>query len=85
MFFKTQKPKQFEYEPRYYDPQKEAIEQRRREMGLSDQQTHQEQLRARMRFEWERRKDMRKRKRNNNIRLLVFIALIIILLSFIIY
>ncbi len=31
-FFKTPKPRQFEYRPRYYDPEKEAREERRREL-----------------------------------------------------
>lgn len=30
--FKTRKPRQFNYNPRYYDPDKEAREQRRREL-----------------------------------------------------
>ncbi len=29
-FFKTRKPKQFEFTARYYDPQKESFERRRR-------------------------------------------------------
>jgi hypothetical protein len=82
-FLKTQKPKQFEYKPRYYDPEKEALEQRRREMGLSDQQTRSEQLRARMQYEWGRRRDRQKRQRNNTIRLLVFIGLVILMLMWI--
>ena len=32
--FKTRKPRQFEYKPRYYDPEKEQREQRRKELGL---------------------------------------------------
>lgn len=31
-FFYTPKPRQFDYKPRYYDPEKEAREQRRREL-----------------------------------------------------
>lgn len=30
--FKTRKPRQFEYRPRYYDPDKEAWEQRQKEL-----------------------------------------------------
>jgi predicted nucleic acid-binding Zn ribbon protein len=82
-FLKTQKPKQFEYKPRYYDPEKEALEQRRKEMGLSDQQTRSEQLRARMQYEWGRRRDRQKRQRNNTITLFVFIGLVILMLMWI--
>jgi cation transport ATPase len=80
---KTEKPKQFEYKPRYYDPEKEAIEQKRKEMGLSDQQTHSEQLRARMQHEWNRRKERQRRQRNNTIKLLIFIALVVLMLIWI--
>lgn len=31
-FFYTPKPRRFEYKPRYYDPEKEAREQRRKEL-----------------------------------------------------
>jgi hypothetical protein len=79
----TRKPKQFEYSPRYFDPQKEAIEQRRKEMGLSDKQTHEEQLRARMQYTWNRRRERQKRQRNNTIKLLIFIALAVLLIAFI--
>jgi ferric-dicitrate binding protein FerR (iron transport regulator) len=81
--FKTAKPKQFEYKPRYYDPEKEAMEQKRKERGLSDKQTHSEQLRARMQYEWSRRKDRRRRQRNNTIKLFVFIALVVLILMWI--
>ncbi len=33
-FFKQNKPKGFNYIPRYYDPAKEEMEQRRRALGL---------------------------------------------------
>ena len=72
---KTEKPKQFEYKPRHYDVEKDALEQRRKEMGLSDQQTHSEQMRARMQHEWNRRKERQHRQRSNAIKLLVFVAL----------
>lgn len=34
-FFKTKKPRQFDYKPRYYDEEKERKENRRREMEQS--------------------------------------------------
>jgi cytoskeletal protein RodZ len=79
LLFKTEKPKQFEYKPRYYDPEKEALEQRKKRMGLSADQDHKEQLRIQMQYEWNRREKHRKRQRNSTIRLLVFVALVILL------
>lgn len=32
IFFSQRKPKAFDYKPRYYDPEKERREQRRREL-----------------------------------------------------
>ena len=80
---KTEKPKQFEYKPRYYDEEKDVLEQKRKEMGLSDRQTHSEQMRARMQHEWDRRKERQKRQRNNTIKLLVFVALVVLMLMWI--
>lgn len=35
-FFKVPKHHVYDYQPRYYDPEKEEREQRRRELGLAD-------------------------------------------------
>lgn len=35
-FFKVPKHRVFDYKPRFYDPEKERREQRRRELGLAD-------------------------------------------------
>ncbi|MBP1629526.1 MAG: hypothetical protein H6Q15_419 [Bacteroidetes bacterium] len=32
-FFKTRKPRQFEYKPRFYDPQKEELENLKKKYG----------------------------------------------------
>ena len=78
--FRTEKPTPFEYKPRYYDVEKDSLERKRIEMGLSAQQTRAEQLRARMQFEWNKRKERQKRRRNNTIRLFVYITLVILML-----
>jgi hypothetical protein len=82
-FLQTRKPKQFEYKPRYYDPKKEAFEQRRKEMGLSDQQTRSEQLRARLQYEWGNKRNRQKHQRNNLVKLLFFIVLVVLMLMWI--
>jgi hypothetical protein len=51
-FFYTPKPKKFNYIPRFYDPEKEAWEKKKAEMGLSSQLSHEEQLRLSMRKKW---------------------------------
>jgi hypothetical protein len=52
-------------------------------MGLSDQQTHSEQMRARMQHEWSRRQERQRRPRSNTIKLLVFVGLVILMLVWI--
>ena len=48
-FFRTQKPKQFNYVPRYYDEQKEQLDERirdiEREMGVKDGKTYRPTIR----------------------------------------
>jgi len=54
VFFKRARPRQFNYKPMYYDPEKEALEQRRRELGLSPDMDRKERLRAEMHRKWTR-------------------------------
>lgn len=51
-FFYKHKPKGFNYIPRYYDPEKEAWEQKKAEAGLDSNLSHEEQLRLEMRKKW---------------------------------
>jgi len=50
--FRTPKPKQFKYNPRFYDPDKEALEQKKAAMGLESTVSHRENLRLQMRRRW---------------------------------
>lgn len=52
VWFRTPKPKQFNYKPRYYDEEKERLEQRKAELGLSTDLSHHEGLRLQMRKRW---------------------------------
>ncbi|MBU3927488.1 MAG: hypothetical protein KKB74_06750 [Bacteroidetes bacterium] len=52
--FKTPKPKSFTYIPRYYDPDKLALEQKKAAMGLDSTLTHNEQIRLQMSRRWRR-------------------------------
>lgn len=72
-FFKTQGPRQFHIKPRYYDPEKEAQEQRKweREQRISGG----EGLREQMERKWHRKR----RKKSMGVTL-VYLALIILLL-----
>jgi len=52
VMFKTPKPKRFNYKPRYYDEEKDKLEQKKAELGLETTLTNQEKLRLRMRRKW---------------------------------
>ena len=51
-FFYKHKPRGYNYIPRYYDPQKEAREQKKAEAGLETNLSHEEELRLQMRKKW---------------------------------
>ena len=51
-FFYKHTPKKFNYIPRYYDADKEALEQKKAEMGYDSKLGHEQQLRAQMRRRW---------------------------------
>ena len=51
-FFYRHNPKKFSYKPRYYDPEKEAWEQKKAELGYDAKLSHEEQFRAQMRKSW---------------------------------
>lgn len=52
VLFRTNKPKKFSYRPRYFNPEKEAMERRKAELGVEQELTENEALRARMTSRW---------------------------------
>mgnify|MGYP003299342402 FL=1 len=48
-FFHTPKPRQFNYIPRYFDPEKEALEKKKASMGLDSKLSEAEKRRMRIR------------------------------------
>ncbi len=56
-FFYRHKPKKYNYIPRYYDPEKEAWEQKKAELGYDAKLSHEEQFRAQMHRSWSVKKD----------------------------
>lgn len=53
MFHRPEMPK-FNYIPRYYNPEKEALEKKKAALGLDSQLTDSEKLRVKMRKSWGR-------------------------------
>jgi len=60
VFFKRPKPKSFDYKPRYWDPEAEEFERRKRELdgdGNDDktEHSHRDDLRNQINTQWRRR------------------------------
>ncbi len=53
-FFPKYESRGFNYTPRYYDPDKEALERKKAEMGLDSKLSEEEKLRIRLRSRWGR-------------------------------
>ena len=80
-FFYKHTPKKFNYIPRYYDPEKEAWEQKKAELGYDAKLSHEAQVRAQMRRSWsapksEESKEERRTKMIRRIVLGVFVLFI---------
>lgn len=50
--FRTPKPKQFKYKPRYYDEDVDALEKRKAELGYASKVSHTESLKLQMSKRW---------------------------------
>lgn len=84
-FFYKHKPRGFNYIPRYYDPDKEAWEQKKAEAGLNTNLSHEEQLRLQMRKKWgvDKDKDTAEERRSKVLRAIIIGAVVVVAFYFI--
>ncbi len=52
IMFRALKPRKYNYKPRYFSPEKEAMERRKAALGVEAKLTDQEELRMRMSARW---------------------------------
>jgi hypothetical protein len=83
-FFKTQRPREFNYIPRYYDKQKEEAEDRRKrienELGIKEKNGYQHSI---SRGSMQRRMQVkRKTSRSSTIRLLLITGILVLLVYY---
>lgn len=80
-FFYKHTPKKFNYIPRYYNPDMEALEKRKAELGYDAKLSHEEQFRAQMRRRWSAPKDEESKedRRSKMIRRIVLGAFVLFL------
>lgn len=77
VFFRTNTPRKFSYRPRYYNPEKEAMEQRRAEMGLENQLSEGEAIRARMSAKWRHKQPEKFGNRYKKMSIVVYLVVIL--------
>ncbi len=83
VFFRTPRPKRFNYPPRYYDEEKERWEQRKKELGLSDEKAD---FRSKLTTNWNRfKRHEKKRKKKAEMSVLVYLMIVGILIYFIFF
>jgi len=83
VFFRTPKPRQFEYKPRYYDEEEERLQKRRQEMeksGHGDTSFIKSEIDRR----W-RRIDRKNRNKARGINLLIYLIIIALLVYFLFF
>ena len=86
-FFKINKHKQFNFTPRYYDPQKEDLEKRiksiEQEMGVNEGEAYRPSIRKGQMTNYFRGKK-RKAQKQSNIRLII-ILIVLFLISYFLF
>ncbi|HPE54848.1 MAG TPA: hypothetical protein P5514_10290 [Bacteroidales bacterium] len=84
VFFRTPKPKQFSYPPRYYDEEKEHRAMRRKELGLDDRGDT--DFKTMLNHNWNRmRNSDRSRKKKAEMSVLVYFFIVAILVYIIFF
>jgi hypothetical protein len=90
VFFKRSKPKRFTYRPRYWDPEKEEFELRKRQLDGDGQSERtgdemKQDLRQQMEMRWRRQRDAEDVGRSNRWMKIFIYALVIFLGIYVIF
>jgi hypothetical protein len=78
VLFRTNAPKRFTYRPRYYNPEKEAMQRRKAELGLASELNENESLRARMSARWRHKNPEKVGGKYQPIRMIVYAGLALV-------
>lgn len=82
-FVRTPRPKRFKYPPRYYDEEKERWEQRKRELGLSDEKAD---FKSQVATSWKRvKRHDRDRRKKAEASVLIYLLIVAILIYFVFF
>lgn len=77
--FRTPKPKQFKYKPRYYDEDVDALEKRKAELGYDSKVSHHESLKLQMSKRW--RKSDANYQRSPLSRMITYLFVIVVIVG----
>lgn len=88
--FHRPEPRRFKYTPRYYNPEKEALERRKAELGLDSNLTEEDKLRLKMRKSWGHAESFdeegdKRRAAYKRFRFLVIFSIAAVLIYFILF
>lgn len=78
VFFRSPKPKRFEYKPLYYDQERDELEERKRELGLISEGDSQARLRAEIRRKWKRGAAKPRSSSASYLRTLIYLFIVVI-------
>jgi len=75
VFFRTPKPRRFDYKPLYYDKEKEEREQRKKELGIIDSTDHMDKFKADLQRKW-RYERQAKKQRTSELRTVIYVMIV---------
>lgn len=76
--FRTPKPKQFKYKPRYYNEDIDALEKRKAELGYDSSVSHHESLKLQMSKKWRKSDASYKRSTLSKMITYLFLGFVIV-------
>lgn len=88
--FHRPEPRRFNYIPRYYNPEKEALERRKAELGLDSNLSDEDKLRLKMRKSWGHTESFdeegdKRRARYKTMRFVIIFGIAAVLVYFILF
>ncbi|HSW67238.1 MAG TPA: hypothetical protein VLH16_01520 [Bacteroidales bacterium] len=85
VFFKRQKPRNFSYNPLYYDEKKEELEQVRQKYNQTSTESMPDRMRVQLERSWRNRRSRQNSTQTPPVRILIYLAVVAIMIYFIFF
>lgn len=85
VFFKRQKPRNFTYNPLYYDERKEELDQIRQKHKQTTPESSPERIRVQLERSWRHRRNRQTSAQTPPVRILIYLAVVAIMIYFIFF